>query len=100
MLISGMLNWYSGVDNFHKVKNLVQLLRKSCILTLATKHKKSMSWIYTVYEKEVIVSTGKEQIRLKSRASILTHRNEFNLKIDFSRLNENNVGNLICYFME
>lgn len=42
VFITGMLNWYSGVGNFCKVKSLAQLLRKSCILTLANKHKKSI----------------------------------------------------------
>ena len=43
VLIFSILSWYSGVDNFNKVKSMVQLLRKSCVLTLANKHKKSMS---------------------------------------------------------
>jgi len=40
MIIQGLLNWFSGADNFAKVKGLAQLLRKSCVLTLANKHKK------------------------------------------------------------
>lgn len=41
-LIFGILSWYSGVANFNKIKSLAQLLRISCILTLASKHKKSV----------------------------------------------------------
>jgi Type II intron maturase len=81
-----MLNWYSGVNNFCKVKGLAQLLHKSCILTLANKHKKSIHWVYIVYGRNISVSTFTKEIQLKSRASILSHRNKFQLKIDFSSL--------------
>jgi Type II intron maturase len=41
-VILNVLKWYSGADNFGKIKGLAQLLRRSCILTLANKHKKSI----------------------------------------------------------
>lgn len=97
-LIFSILNWYSGVDNFSKVKSLVQLLRKSCILTLANKHKKSVSWVYTVFGRDVGVLRGKERIYLKSRASILSHRNKLDLKADFFLLHQCNVGLEISFF--
>jgi Type II intron maturase len=97
-LIFSILSWYSGVDNFSKVKSLVQLLRKSCILTLANKHKKSVSWVYTAYGRDVGVLRGKEKIYLKSRASILSHRNKLDLKADFFLLDQCNVGPEISFF--
>ena len=96
-LIFSILSWYSGVDNFNKVKSLVQLLRKSCILTLANKHKKSVSWVYTVYGRDIGVLRGKEKIYLKSRTSILRHRNKLNLKADFFLLHQCNVGPEISF---
>jgi hypothetical protein len=98
VLITSMLNWYSGVGNFCKVKSLAQLLRKSCILTLANKHKKSIYWVYTVYGRDISVSTCTKEIRLKSRASILNHRNKFNLKTDFFSLDFYGMGNAINCF--
>lgn len=79
-LISSILSWYSGVDNFNKVKSLVQLLRKNCILTLANKHKKSVLWVQTVYGRDVGVLRGKERVYLISRANIISHRNKLDLK--------------------
>jgi hypothetical protein len=86
-LIRGLLNWFSGADNFSKVKGLAQLLRKSCVLTLANKHNKSQNWVYTVYGSEIIVNKDKQGIKevpLISRSSILNHPNKFNLKLDGS----------------
>jgi predicted AAA+ superfamily ATPase len=40
-IISGILNFYSGVGNISKIKGICMLLRQSCALTLANKHKKS-----------------------------------------------------------
>jgi hypothetical protein len=94
-LILGILNWYSGASNFGRVKSLAQLLRKSCILTLAHKHKKPVNWVYTVYGRDVVVSRGKQKIQLKSRESILSHRNELDLKVDFYLLKHCNVGQVI-----
>lgn len=82
-VIHGLLNWYSGAGNFVKVKGLAHLLRSSCVLTLANKHKKSKNWVYIVYGSEVTVLNGKKETQLISRSSILNHRNNFNLKIDY-----------------
>lgn len=96
-LIFSILSWYSGADNFSKVKSLVQLLRKSCILTLARKHKKSVPWVHTVYGRDVSVSRGKEKIYLRSRASILSHRNKLDLKADFFLLHQCNIGSELSF---
>lgn len=81
-VIQSLLNWFSGAGNFVKVKGLAHLLRSSCVLTLANKHKKSKSWVYTVYGSEVTVLNDKNRIRLINRSSILNHFNNFNLRTD------------------
>lgn len=40
-VIYGILNFYSGVGNISKIKGICMLLRQSCALTLANKHKKN-----------------------------------------------------------
>lgn len=44
------------IDNFAKVKVLINLLRESCFLTLCRKHNKSKSWAYSVYTPNLILS--------------------------------------------
>jgi retron-type reverse transcriptase len=93
--ICGLLNWYSGAGNFTKVKGLARLLRSSCVLTLANKHKKSKNWVYTVYGSEVTVLSGKNKTRLVSRPSILNHFNDFNLKTDSSFMDHYELDQMI-----
>lgn len=82
--IRGLLNRFSGTNNFSKVKSLAQLLRNSCILTLANKHNKSQNWVYTIYGSEISVNKGKKgkKALLISRLEILNYSNKFNLKKD------------------
>jgi retron-type reverse transcriptase len=97
-LIRGLLNRFSGADNFSKVKGLAQLLRKSCVLTLANKHNKSQNWVYTVYGSEIIVNKDKQGIKevpLISRSSILNHPNKFNLKSDGSAIDCFELDNMM-----
>jgi hypothetical protein len=98
LIICGLLNWYSRADNFEKVKSLIQLLRFSCVLTLANKHKKSKNWVYTVYGNEINVSNGEKEIFLISRRSILNHFDDFNLKIDFSCVDHYDLDKMIGRF--
>ena len=95
LLIRGLLNWYSGSGNFAKVKGLAQLLRKSCVLTLSNKHKKSANWVYTVYGSEIRVDNGKRITALITRTEILNYKNEFNLGIKSDHFT---VDNLIGSF--
>jgi len=97
-VIRGLLNWHSGAGNFAKIKGLAHLLRASCVLTLANKHKKSKNWVYTVYGSEVIVPNGKKKTRLMSRSSILNHYSDFNLKIDSSSIDYYDVNKMIGRF--
>jgi len=97
-LIHGLLNWFSGADNFSKVKGLAQLLRKSCVLTLANKHNKSQNWVYTVYGSEIVVNKDKpgiKEVPLISRSSILNHPSKFNLKSDSSAIDHFDLDNMM-----
>ena len=97
-LIRGFLNWFSGADNFSKIKGLAQLLRKSCVLTLANKHNKSQNWVYTVYGSDIVVNKDKQSIKkvpLISRLSILNYPNKFNLKLDGSAIDCFQLDNMM-----
>lgn len=96
-VIRGLLNWFSGADNFSKVKGLAQLLRKSCVLTLANKHNKSQNWVYTVYGSEIIVNKDKKgkEVPLIGRSEILNYPNKFNLRTDGSTIDHFDLDNMI-----
>jgi retron-type reverse transcriptase len=99
-VIRGLMNWYSGAGNFAKVKGLAHLLRSSCVLTLANKHKKSKYWVYTVYGSEVTVLNGKKETRLIRRTSIRNHFNDFNLKTDSSSIDHYDLDKMIGRFQK
>jgi hypothetical protein len=67
-------------------------------LTLAKKYKKPMSWVYKVFGNDIVVSNGKKENRLRSRISILNHRNKFNLNANFYSLDHIDVDNMIGRF--
>ena len=52
----GMINYYRIADNFYSVKSLIEGLRKSCVLTLARKHKKRPKWVYGVYGYNISIT--------------------------------------------
>lgn len=98
-LIRGLLNWFSGADNFVKVKGIAQLLRKSCVLTLANKHNKNQFWVYTVYGSEITVNknkSGTKNIPLISRSTILNHPNKFNLRRDGLAIDNFDLDNMMA----
>lgn len=95
-MIRGLLNWFSGADNFSKVKGLAQILRKSCVLTLANKHKKNQNWVYTVYGNEIMIKgKGQNKITLITRSNILNYPNKFNLKSDGSSIDHFDLDKMI-----
>lgn len=96
-VIRGLLNWFSGANNFSKVKGLAQLLRKSCVLTLANKHNKSQNWVYTVYGSEIVVNKDKKgrEVPLISRSQIRNYPNKFNLRTDGSAIDHFDLDNMI-----
>lgn len=62
-LMRGIINYYRPADNLSRVKGLVEGLRKSCVLTLARKHKKNAYWAYGEYGDNV-------EIRLTSDRTV------------------------------
>lgn len=67
----GLINYYKPADNLPKVKSLIEGLRRSCILTLARKHKKSRLWAYTTYGTDVELELpAGNKVALPTRAKI------------------------------
>lgn len=54
-LAFSFLYWFRGVNNFSYVKVFLELLRNSCLLTLARKHNKTKVWVYSVYTSNLII---------------------------------------------
>jgi retron-type reverse transcriptase len=52
-LMYGIMNYYRPADNLSRVKRLVEDLRKSCVLTLARKHKKNAFWVYGEFGDDI-----------------------------------------------
>lgn len=81
-VIYGLLNWYSGAENFLQIKGLGLLLRKSCSLTLANKHKKSLNWVYNIFGHTIKVPVGpNNNISLITCHQISSFKKCFNLKL-------------------
>lgn len=97
-IICGLLNGYSGADNFVKIKSLTQLLRFSCVLTLANKHKKPKNWVYKAYGNRITVFDGKKKNELISKLSIFNHVNNFNLKINSLSIDNYGLDKMITRF--
>jgi Type II intron maturase/Reverse transcriptase (RNA-dependent DNA polymerase) len=98
-VIRSLLQWFSGADNLSKIKGLAQLLRKSCVLTLANKHKKSSNWIYTVYGSEIKINSKEGKgAALVTRSEILNSHNKFNLKTKVNALDHFSTDNIIGRF--
>jgi len=53
-----ILNWYRCCYNFSKLKFIIELLRQSCLMTLARKHNKRKTWAYFVFTSELLVFKG------------------------------------------
>jgi hypothetical protein len=49
-----MLTWFQKLDNFSSLEIILNLIKASCFLTLSRKHKKSLSWSYSLYTKEIL----------------------------------------------
>jgi Type II intron maturase len=80
-VITGTLNWFSGSDNFQKVKSVVEsILRKSCLLTLKRKFKmKSIQQALDIYGRNVAVKTQNKTYSLITKDEVAKYRNSFNL---------------------
>lgn len=49
-----LLFWYRCCDDFEKIKMIILMLRKSCLLTLCRKHNKNKSWGLRIYTSDLI----------------------------------------------
>jgi retron-type reverse transcriptase len=86
-IMLGLLNWFSGADNFYAVKGIIQALRKSCALTLKLKHKyKSLFKVYTIYGFDI----STHEAALCSISYVLNKKKQFNIgnKTDMRDHNE------------
>lgn len=52
------ISWFSCVYNISDIKNIVELLRQSCFLTLCRKHNKRKLWALEVYTSDLLISDG------------------------------------------
>lgn len=57
ILIKNYLNWFRCVDNLTSVKNIIWILRMSCLKTLARKHKKNLKWSLIVFTINVVTES-------------------------------------------
>lgn len=80
-VITGTLSWFSGADNFQKVKSVIEhILRKSCLLTLKRKFKmKSFQQAYDIYGRDVAVKKQDKIYSLITKDEVSKYRNSFNL---------------------
>nr|YP_010700250.1 putative group II intron reverse transcriptase/maturase mat2 [Euglena deses]WCH63394.1 putative group II intron reverse transcriptase/maturase mat2 [Euglena deses] len=49
------LNWFRCASNISKLKNVVNLIRQSCFLTLCRKHNKNKTWAYNIYTSDLLI---------------------------------------------
>ena len=61
---TGLLNYYSQASHRHSLSRLQYLFRYSCAMTIATKHKSSISKVFNLYGKSIKVSYGKSGEKL------------------------------------
>ena len=79
----GIINYYRVADNFYRVKSLIEGLRKSCVLTLARKHKKRPKWVYGVYGDNISITlTQGGEISLPTMESVGKPKPKFGLGQD------------------
>lgn len=71
------LEYYSPADNFSSVKSLVEYLRKSCILTLAMRHKKTKSWAYKTYGLDCHTTIGDKYFELPTIKNVANRKAKF-----------------------
>lgn len=79
-LMSGLLEYYRPADNFSTVKSLVELIRRSCSLTLARKHKKTISWVFDIYGENTSTEVRKGfTVSLPSKGSVANKKRGFSI---------------------
>lgn len=76
-VMHSLLEYYSPADNFSSVKSLVEYLRKSCILTLAMRHKKSKAWAYKTYGLDCHTIIGDKHFELPTIKNVANRKSKF-----------------------
>ena len=56
---TGLLYYYSGASHRHSLSRLQYLFRYSCAMTIATKHKSSISKVFDSYGRSIKIASGK-----------------------------------------
>ena len=77
-VIRRIFEYYSFADNFNCIKNVFERLRKGCVLTIATKHKKNFKWFYNTYRLDAKIFTYMLRVT-KSFSNILKHLRTMNI---------------------
>jgi retron-type reverse transcriptase len=78
-IMFGLLNYFRPADNFSKVKGIIESLRRSCCLTLAHKHKKSVFWAYNKYTENITLKTEGRIFCLPSAEMISSMSTKFSV---------------------
>ncbi len=73
----GLLNWYRCADNFTSVKGIVELMRKSCALSLARKHNKYIAKTYQTYGPDVKLELQDRIVSLPSIQYVMNLSSKF-----------------------
>lgn len=90
-IMHGLIQYYRPASNFYKIKSLVEGLRKSCLLTLAIKHKKLYSWAIVFYGPDVSLTIQGREFKLPTISYIANLSQKYLIKeapngLDFESL--------------
>lgn len=95
-IIMGLLNWFSGADNFSSVKGFItNIVWLSCLLTLQNKHKlATLQQVYLIFGNDISTAKlGGKTIKLISKETIGNFKSGFNLGINTEPFNIDNLLN-------
>lgn len=81
-IMHGTLNWFSGADNFSRIKSIVEsILRVSCSLTLKRKfNMSSIRQVIEIYGRDISLKSDSGSASLVSKDKVAEFPNKFNLK--------------------
>ena len=81
-IMHGTLNWFSGSDNFSKIKSIVEsILRISCSFTLKRKfNMSSIRQVIEIYGRDISLKSDSGSASLISKDKVAAFPNKFNLK--------------------
>lgn len=96
----GLLNWFSGADNFSSVKGFItNIVWLSCLLTLQGKHKlATLQQVYLIYGNDISTEKlGGNSAKLISKETIGNFRAGFNLSLDTEPFNVDKLLETVIY---